>query len=111
MVGVSHPFDTSASQFPNPAAHVMLHAPEVQNAKPLVVLQPSPHPPQFLALVSVFVSQPFFGLPSQSANGGKHDEISQIPVVHVVLALGSTHTWPHDPQFSGVDRSASHPSW
>jgi hypothetical protein len=111
VVAVSHPLLTFASQLPNPAAHVMLHAPAMQNANPFVVSHPSPHPPQCFALVSVFASHPFDASPSQSANGGRHDAISHFPVAHVVFAFGSTHTCPHDPQFSGVDSSASHPSW
>jgi hypothetical protein len=111
VVVVSHPLDTLASQFPNPAAQVMLHAPEAQNANPFVALHPSPQPPQCPALVSVFASHPFDATPSQSANGGTHEAISHVPVVHVVFAFGSTQTCPHEPQFSGVDSSASHPSW
>lgn len=110
VVAVSQPFEPFASQFPKLAAQVMLHTPDVQNANPFVVLQPSPQAPQFLALVSVFASQPLDATPSQSANGGKHDEISHVPVVHVVLAFGSTHTCPHEPQFRGVESSASQPS-
>jgi hypothetical protein len=111
VVAVSQPFVTFASQLPNPAAQVIPHTPDAQNARPFVVLHASPHPPQFFALVSVFVSHPFAALPSQSANGGMHDEISHAPLVHVVFAFGSTHSCPHAPQLSGVDSSASHPSW
>ena len=113
VVAVSHPFFTSASQLPNPAAHVMLHTPDAHVASPFVVSHPNtvPHPPQFFVLVSVFTSHPFAVSPSQSANGVMHDAISHAPVVHVVFAFGSTHTCPHAPQFSGVESSASHPSW
>jgi hypothetical protein len=92
VVAVSHPLPTFASQLPKPAAHVMPQTPEAQYARPLVVSQARLQPPQFFALVSVFVSQPFAAFPSQSANGGMHDEISQVPLVHVVLAFGSTQS-------------------
>ena len=107
---VSQPSVRSASQLPNPAAHVMLQTPDVQKEKPFVESHPRPQPPQFLALVSVFVSQPLAMLPSQSANGGRHDEIVHAPVVQLVFAFGRTHTSPQAPQFSGVERSASQPS-
>jgi hypothetical protein len=111
VVAVSQPLPTFASQLPKPAAQVMPQTPDEQNASPLVVLHARPQPPQFLALCSVFVSQPLAVFPSQSANGGMHEEISQVPLVQVVLAFGSTHCCPHAPQLSGVDRSASQPSW
>jgi hypothetical protein len=110
VVAVSQPLLTLASQLPNPAAHVMPQTPDEQKASPFVELQARAQPPQFFALVSVFVSQPFAALPSQSANGGTHDAISHVPVVQVVLAFGRTHSCPHAPQLSGVERSASHPS-
>jgi hypothetical protein len=111
VVAVSQPFLRSASQLPNPAAHVMLQTPDVQNANPFVESHARPHPPQFFAAVSVFVSHPFATSPSQSAKGGRHEEIVHVPVVQLVFAFGSTHTWPHEPQFKGVERSASQPSW
>jgi hypothetical protein len=111
VVAVSHPSLRSALQFPNPAAHVMLQTPDVQNANPFVASHARPQPPQFFAAVSVLVSQPFAMTPSQSANGGRHDEIVHAPVVQLVLAFGRTHTSPQAPQFSGVERSASQPSW
>jgi hypothetical protein len=89
----------------------MLQTPDVQNAKPWVESHPRLHPPQFFALVSVFVSQPFDVTPSQSAKGGRQDEIVHVPVVQLVFAFGSTQTSPHAPQFSGVDSRASQPSW
>lgn len=111
VVVVSHPLETLASQFPNPAAQVMLHTPDEQNANPFVLSHARLHPPQLPELVSVFASQPLAATPSQSANGGTHEAISHAPVVHVVFALGSTQTCPQDPQLSGVDSSASQPSW
>lgn len=89
----------------------MPQTPELQKAKPFVASQARPQPPQFFALVSVLVSQPLATFPSQSANGGRQDEIVHVPVVQLVFAFGSTQTSPHAPQFSGVDSSASQPSW
>jgi hypothetical protein len=110
VVAVSQPLATLASQFPNPAAHAMLHAPDVQNATPFVVLHASPHPPQFFALASMFVSHPFDATPSQSAYGAMHDVISHVPVAQLVFAFGRMHCWPQEPQFSEVDSDASQPS-
>jgi len=89
----------------------MPQTPELQKANPFVASQARAHPPQFFALVSVLVSQPFAMTPSQSANGGRHDEMVHVPVVQLVFAFGSTHTSPQAPQFNGVERSASQPSW
>jgi hypothetical protein len=111
VVAVSQPLATLASQFPYPAAHRMLHTPELQDATPFVVLHASPHPPQFLALASTFVSHPFDAIPSQSAYGAMQDVIWHLPVVQLAFAFGRMHCWPQAPQLSAVERSASHPSW
>jgi hypothetical protein len=92
VVAVSQPFFGLASQLPNPAAHVMPHTLALQKAWPFVVSHARPQPPQFLVLVSVFVSQPFEATPSQSANGEMHDAMAQAPDVHVVFAFGSTQS-------------------
>jgi hypothetical protein len=70
----------------------MLHAPDVQNAKPCVESQARLQPPQFFALVSVFVSQPLDATPSQSAKGGRQEAMVHVPVVQLVFAFGRTHT-------------------
>ena len=62
---VSHPFPTFASQLPKPALHAIEHEESAQPAVPFTPLHAAPHPPQFAALVSVLVSQPFTALPSQ----------------------------------------------
>src|SRR5690349_8594933 len=100
VVAVSQPFFGFASQLPKPAAHVIPQTPALQKARPFVVSQARAQPPQFLVLVSVFVSQPFEAMPSQSANGEMHDAIAQVPEVQVVFALGSTQSWPQAPQLT-----------
>jgi hypothetical protein len=62
---VSHPFRALPSQSPNPAAQVGTHAPAVHAVLPFELVQATPQAPQFDAVLSG-VSQPFFGLPSQS---------------------------------------------
>jgi hypothetical protein len=54
---VSHPSATLPLQLPQPAVHDAIpHAPPVQLGVAWLVLQAMPHPPQWLVLVSMFVS-------------------------------------------------------
>jgi hypothetical protein len=108
--GVSQPSPAAALQLPKPAEQTIPHWPPEQKAEPFVPLQAAPQAPQCPTLVEVSVSQPFAGLPSQSANGAVQDWISQVPVAQVATAFGSTHSWPQAPQFRRVCRLASQPS-
>src|SRR5436309_1142789 len=51
------------------------------------VLQTVPHLPQLLVSVLRLISQPFTGLPSQSAKPALHDVIWQAPFTHFGLSL------------------------
>jgi hypothetical protein len=66
-VFVSQPLFGLPSQFLKLPLQTGVHTPETQLVLPLEFVQVVPHPPQLLESVAVLVSQPFFGLPSQSA--------------------------------------------
>ena len=56
--------------------------------------------------VLVLVSQPFAGLPSQSAYPALQAPITHAPAAHVAAALAKRHTLPHAPQlFASVPRT------
>ena len=64
---VSQPVSVAPSQSPKPAAHVVIsHVPVAQLSVALASEHATPQPPQSVRL-SVNTSQPFSGLPSQSA--------------------------------------------
>jgi hypothetical protein len=70
---VSHPFAATPSQLPNPALHEpSAHAPAVHVALALSKPQVIPHAPQVCGLERS-ASQPFAGLPSQSAKPARHN--------------------------------------
>jgi hypothetical protein len=62
---VSHPSVTTPLQFPKPDVHVIEHVPPAHAGVPFAVEHGAPHAPQLVALVCVFVSQPFAAFPSQ----------------------------------------------
>jgi hypothetical protein len=77
--------------------------PDATHAEPVVLaggglVQLAPHPPQCCALLVVFVSQPFAGLPSQLAKPelqpGAHT-----PPEHATEPLGLVQVAPHAPQW------------
>jgi hypothetical protein len=60
--------------------------------------QAFPHIPQCEVFVRVSVSQPFMGLPSQSAKPGLQVK-RHTPMLHVVVALARAgQAFPHIPQ-------------
>jgi hypothetical protein len=103
---VSQPFPAKPSQFANPGLQATSwHAPETQDATPLVDAQVFPQAPQLLMLVSMLVSQPsdsIFEL--QSAHPP-----SQVPKHLPELHAGVT-TWlpeqvrPQAPQLLGSEK-------
>lgn len=110
VVAVSQPLVTLPSQLAKPAAQAMPHWPAEHEAVPCVVLQTLPHPPHAPVLVSVFVSQPFAVLPSQSAKGAVHEAIWQDPDEHDATAFGRLQAVPQVTQFALVFRLVSQPS-
>ena len=55
-----------------------------------------------IALVFVFVSQPFAALPSQLPQPALHERMAQVPVEQVAIALARAHATPHAPQLISV---------
>ena len=83
----SQPLEASPSQLPNPVLHAMEHEPSEQPGVPFVLLQTVPHAPQFVALVSVFVSQPVEPIPSQFPNPAAQVPRVQLPLTHDSVAF------------------------
>jgi hypothetical protein len=98
---VSQPFERSPSQFPQPELQVIPHAPPVHVAVPFVELQTVPQAPQCVGDVLRLVSQPLFGLPSQSAKPVLQTGV-HTPLTHEVVPLPFVHALPHVPQFAVV---------
>ncbi len=100
FVLTSQPVDARPSQFPKPVLHAMVHAPSEQPGEPFVPLHMVPQAPQFDALVSVLVSQPFVALPSQLPNPALHAPKVQTPLTHDSAALARSQTAPQAPQLA-----------
>lgn len=81
---VSHPLFGFPSQFLKLPLHTGVHTPLTQLVVPLAFVHAMPHPPQLLMSPEVAVSQPFFGLPSQSEKPAEHVG-THVPPVHVVV--------------------------
>src|SRR6185437_10486303 len=58
-----------------------------------------PHEPQFMVSVCRSASHPSLATSSQSVHPLSQITIVHIPCVHAAVAWGSTHTFPHAPQF------------
>jgi hypothetical protein len=84
---VSQPVLASPSQLPNPELHAMEHDPSEQLGVPFVALQMVPHVPQFVALVSVFVSHPVDPMPSQLPKPAAHVPSVQLPLTQDSVAF------------------------
>jgi hypothetical protein len=105
----SQPFDTSVSQFPNPAVHAIEHSPDPQLGVPLLLLQTTPHAPQFDALFCVPISHPSGDSPLQFPKPAVHAPSTHEPEAHDSAAFARSHTAPHAPQLPRVARLVSHP--
>jgi hypothetical protein len=107
----SQPLASEPSQFENPGLHVIPHVEFAHVGVPFCPLHVLPQPPQFAGEVLVSTSQPFAGLPSQSANGGVQLTMVQAPLEHPAVAFGRLQTVLQTPQCEGfVWRFVSHPS-
>jgi hypothetical protein len=99
---VSHPLAATPSQSPNPALHIAIVQPPFEHAAvAFASMQIVPHAPQLFAFVLTFVSQPSPAMRLQSAKGGAHASILQLPITHFVDEFGSEQALSHAPQFSG----------
>jgi hypothetical protein len=103
-VSTSHPFAAFPSQSAKPALQRPIrHEPITHDAEALAKLHALPQRPQCTTLVSMFVSQPVAGVPSQSPK----------PAVHVVLQPPATQVVPGQtlaqrPQCEGLDARDTH---
>ena len=80
----------------------MLQEPATQLGVPLALLQAAPHPPQLLVLMSMLISHPFAGLPSQSAKPALQvywQLPSEQPVAVMLAGAREAQFAPHAPQF------------
>jgi hypothetical protein len=105
----SHPSVTSLLQLPKLPLQVMEHAPRAQLAVPFVLEHAEPQAPQFVALVCVFTSQPFAGLPSQLPKPELHVPSVQAPEAQDSDALAKSQRAPQEPQFVSCVRLVSQP--
>jgi hypothetical protein len=110
VVFVSHPLPAMPSQSAYGEVQLpMAHAPFEHAAVAFGRLQTVLQPPQWLASVCRFVSQPFAGLPSQSPKPGLHT-IAQEPPVQVGVPFVALQALPHAPQLPAlVERFVSQP--
>lgn len=109
----SQPSAGKRLQSSKPAVQLAIrHAPSTQLSLAFSRSHTNPQPPQLAAFVWMFVSHPFVGSPSQSANPALHGPSSHFPALHPGSAFGSAaHAVPHVWQFAGsFSSSASHPS-
>ena len=97
LVFVSQPFPTLLSQFPYPALHATPQCPALQLAVPFVPLQAVLQAPQFVALVSVLVSQPLMALLSQFSYPAVH-AIPHCPPLQLAVPFVPLHDVAQVPQ-------------
>jgi hypothetical protein len=93
----SQPLFWSPSQLPKPELHEIEQDPRLHVGVALAPLQTAPQDPQLPRLVSVFVSQPLFGLPSQFLKLPLHTGV-HTPLTQLVVPFAFEQTMPHPPQ-------------
>src|SRR5882724_887261 len=104
VVLVSQPSVAPPVQSPNPLLQtgaVQAVAEQVEVAFGYLVLQSlpaAPQPPQFLVLVPMLISQPFFASPSQSRKLPLQLLTEQAPRSHLGVPLSMVQGWPQPPQ-------------
>jgi hypothetical protein len=96
----SQPFAALPSQFAKPGLQVIPHAPAVQVAAPLFVLQAVTQAPQWVGSALRFTSQPFAALPSQFPNPALQ-VMPQTPALHVAVPFVELQVPPQLPQCAG----------
>lgn len=90
--------------------HAIWQADATHEGTPFSAGQAEPHPSQLSGSVLVFTSQPFSGLPSQSANGAVHSSTTHAPPLHVALACAKVQEFSQAPQCAAsVFRLVSQP--
>ena len=98
----SQPLVELPSQLSNPALHApSVHTPLGHEAAAVARAQGTPQPPQ-LVMVSVAVSHPLFGLPSQDAQ--KPEQVGeQADAAQATVPCALVHCTPQAPQSFGSD--------
>ncbi len=111
LKSASHPLAAVPSQFPQPVWQLNPHVPLTQVAVACAGTgQTLPQVPQWLVLVDRFTSHPLLAVPSQLPNPALQVK-PHVPLVQVVEALARDgQTLAQVPQWTGRERSASHPS-
>jgi len=107
--GASQPLPIEPSQLPNPALHVIEHAPREQEAIPFTLLHAALQAPQCARLVWVLVSQPLGSSASQFPKPALQEAMAHEPVEHVATAFMREQGTPHPPQFVNEVNAVSHP--
>src|SRR5689334_11579429 len=103
VVLVSQPSAVPPLQSPKPLLHmgaVQALPEQVELALAYLVLQSlpaAPQPPQFLVLVAILISQPFFGSASQSRKVPAQLLTAQVPMSHFGVPLSILQGLPHAP--------------
>jgi hypothetical protein len=110
LSGVSQPLLSLPSQLPQPLLQVsMRHVPVEQVAVALVREQVTPHPPQFVSVLSG-VSQPLLSLPSQLPQPLLQVSMRHVPVEQVAVAFVREQATRQAPQSVSESRGVSQPS-
>jgi hypothetical protein len=105
-VSTSQPSDALPLQSAKPAMQVNPHAPVVHVAVALAgAMHARPHIPQFATATRVSTSQPFAGLPSQSAKPVLHrnEQTAALQTGDALARAG--HAAPHPPQCEALVRT------
>jgi hypothetical protein len=97
---VSQPLFGFPSQLAQLVEQIGVQAPAMQLVVPWPAcwVQAMPQPPQWVELVWVLVSQPFWALPSQFANPALQAPSWQVPLLQTAPALAKLQELPHVPQ-------------
>ena len=105
----SHPLLRFPSQLSNPLSQLTSsQVPVLHDSLAPARLHAAPQAPQ-LARVVVGVSQPLLSMPSQLAQPALHDEMEQMPLPQLAVALARLHGVPQVPQSLSVRMLVSHP--
>jgi hypothetical protein len=110
VVATSHPFVTSPSQFPKPAAHAIEQTPPAHAAVPFAPEHAVGQEPQWPVSAMRLTSHPSELLPLQSAKPAAH-AMAHVPPAHVGVPFVLEHTVPQSPQWAAsLPRLISQPS-
>jgi hypothetical protein len=109
-VSTSHPLRGSRSQSARPPTQlVTAHTPATQPTVPFTAVgQAFPQAPQLRESVSLLVSQPFVGSPSQFSQPGLHVPIRHVPLTQSPIAFGGMQGLSQSPQWRSSLYTSTH---